>query len=91
MSDLVERLREAHEDPEIIYAQESHYNVCAEAADALEAKDAEIARLRGAADLVYSCASVANRQGVMSPAVQIDLTAALANLRVYLGKDETND
>ena len=55
MSDLVERLREAHEDPEIIFAYESHFSVCAEAADALEAKDAEIARLREALRDVDRC------------------------------------
>jgi hypothetical protein len=47
MGDLIERLREKHEN-EVIYRQEYHLEVCAEAADALEAKDAEIARLREA-------------------------------------------
>ena len=86
MSDLIKRLRRRWPNEDPASREEKR-----EAADALEAKDAEIARLRGAADLVYSCASVANRQGVMSPAVQIDLTAALANLRVYLGKDKTDE
>jgi hypothetical protein len=48
MGDLIERLREKHEN-EVIYRQEYHLEVCAEAADAIEAKDAEIARLRSLA------------------------------------------
>jgi cobyrinic acid a,c-diamide synthase len=81
MGDLIERLREKHEN-EVIYRQEYHLEVCAEAADALEAKDAEIARLSEAAKEVVETHLLT---GGGSPEAWAKHCSALATLRAALG------
>jgi hypothetical protein len=85
MGDLIERLREKHEN-EVIYRQEYHLEVCAEAADALEAKDAEIARLREAAKEVVETHLLT---GGGSPEAWAKHCSALATLRAALSEDDT--
>jgi hypothetical protein len=85
MGDLIERLREKHEN-EVIYRQEYHLEVCAEAAAALEAKDAEIARLREAAKEVVETHLLT---GGGSPEAWAKHCSALATLRAALAEDDT--
>jgi maltooligosyltrehalose synthase len=48
----------------------------------------KVIALREAAERLYSCAAVANQQGLVSRSVQFDLAKALATLRAVLGENE---